>query len=233
MLELRDVTAGYDTTTVLRDISLTVPDGKVIALIGPNGAGKTTTLRIASRLLAASSGEVALDGQDVKRWSPEKLARAGVCHVPEGHGIFPSLTVRENLATFAGPRVANQIVERASAEFPVLGQRLNQIAGTLSGGEQQMLALSRTFVGEPKVILLDEVSLGLAPRIVDDLFTFLGKLAQSGAALLLVEQYVERALAMADHVYLLNRGRIVGEGPPESFDAARIQESYVGVKTAL
>lgn len=232
MLELRDITAGYDATIVLREVSLSVPDGKVVALIGPNGAGKTTALRIASRLLAASSGEIALDDRDVARWPPERLARAGVCHVPEGHGIFPSLTVRENLATFAGRRGTGQMIERASSEFPVLGQRLKQLAGTLSGGEQQMLALSRTFVGEPKVILLDEVSLGLAPRVVDDLFVFLSKLAKSGAALLLVEQYIERALAMADYVYLLNRGRIVGEGPPTSFDAERIQASYVGVGAA-
>jgi branched-chain amino acid transport system ATP-binding protein len=229
VLEIVNVTAGYDATTVLREVSVSVPDGKVVALLGANGGGKTTLLRVASRMIGTDAGALQLDGVDMSTASPSRMARAGVCHVPEGRGIFPSLTVRENLALFAGKSSAGAALDRTAKEFPVLGQRLKQVAGTLSGGEQQMLALSRTFIGTPKVILLDEVSLGLAPKVVDELFEFLTKLAASGVSLLLVEQYVDRALAMADYVYLMGRGRVEYEGAPGGLDVARVKQSYVGM----
>ena len=184
MLEIRNVTAGYDATMVLRDVSVTVPDGKVVVLLGANGGGKTTLLRVASRMIGTDAGSLQLDGVDMSSVSPSKMARAGLYHVPEGRGIFASLTVRENIALFAGKSSVGDALESAAEEFPVLVRRLKQVAGTLSGGEQQMLALSRTFMGTPKVILLDEVSLGLAPKIVDELFEFLTKLAASGVSLL-------------------------------------------------
>jgi branched-chain amino acid transport system ATP-binding protein len=228
MLELRNVVGGYGDTTVLRDVSLTVPDGAVVALLGPNGAGKTTTLRIASGLLRPQSGAVLLDGDDVSRVSPYRRAGRGICHIPEGRGIFPSLTVRDNVTMYARRGGERQAWDAAVETFPVLGVRRRQIAGTLSGGEQQMLALARAYIANPRVVLVDEASLGLAPLIVDELFGFLEKLAAEGASLLLVEQYVNRALAFAQTVYLLNQGMIVSSGAAADFDEARIFELYTG-----
>ena len=167
----------------------------------------------------------------MSRLSPHRLVRAGVCHVPEGRSIFLSLTVAENVAMFAGHRRdARESLELVTHEFPALAPLVKRVAGTLSGGEQQMLALSRAFVTNPKIVLLDEMSLGLAPRIVDELFVFLGRLAARGVALLLVEQYVERALELAHHVYLLNRGHVSYDGPPAGLDATSILQSYVGLE---
>jgi branched-chain amino acid transport system ATP-binding protein len=228
MLVLREVTAGYGAATVLRRVNLIVPAGSVVALLGPNGAGKTTLLRVASGLLAPRSGSVLVDGDDVTGQDPDRLTRRGVCHVPEGRGIFRSLTVRENLITFSRPGGEAQAIERAAEAFPRLGQRMNQVAGTMSGGEQQMLALARAYVQDPRFVLLDEVSMGLAPKIVDEVFEFLERLAARGCALLLVEQYVTRALQAADYVYLLGRGEIVFAGEPDELDADALAEQYVG-----
>ncbi len=226
MLELRNIVGGYGDTTVLRDVSLTVPDGSVVALLGPNGAGKTTTLRMASGLLRPKSGGVELDGEDVTRLSPYQRTSRGICHIPEGRGIFPSLTVRENVTIYARRGTEKRSWERAVETFPVLGSRRGQIAGTLSGGEQQMLALARAYIVDPRVVLVDEASLGLAPLVVDDIFRFLEKIAAEGTSLLLVEQYVTRALELAQSVYLLNQGTIVYEGPAADLDEDRIFELY-------
>src|SRR5262245_19861497 len=172
MLTLDNVVAGYAETTVLRGVSLTVPESSVVALLGANGAGKTTLLRVASGLLRPTAGTMTLDGTDVTSWHPHQLASRGVCHVPEGRGIFRTLTVRENLSLQAGSGGKDSL-ERAVHAFPRLGERLGQTAGTLSGGEQQMLALARSYIAEPKIMLLDEVSMGLAPKIVDEIFEFL------------------------------------------------------------
>lgn len=228
MLALRDIHAGYGATTVLRRVNLIVPTGAVVALLGPNGAGKTTVLRVASGLLTPRSGKLLVDGDDVTGQDPDRLTRRGVCHVPEGRGIFRSLTVRENLITFSRPGGEARALEQAAEAFPRLGQRMSQVAGTMSGGEQQMLALARAYVQDPRFVLLDEVSMGLAPKIVDEVFEFLGRLAARGCALLLVEQYVSRALQVADYVYLLNRGEIVFAGEPEELDADALAEQYVG-----
>ena len=229
MFALENVTAGYGDTTVLRDVSIEVPAGEVAALLGPNGAGKTTLLRVASGLLRPRHGRVLLSGADVTRRSPNQLVKRGLCHVPEGRGVFPSLTVRENLSLQSPAGKQAESIERAVSAFPRLGERLDQVAGTMSGGEQQMLALARAYVQSPTIILLDEVSLGLAPKIVDEIFEFLAALRATGASLLLVEQYVNRALAIADRVYLLNRGEVAFSGDPSTVDEASLFEQYVGV----
>ena len=228
MLELTDIEAGYRGTQVLRGVNLAVPASSVVALLGANGAGKTTLLRVASGLLAPTDGCVTLDDRDVTGQSPHALVAQGLCHVPEGRGVFPSLTVRDNLLLQSLAGQESEAVERAVGAFPRLGERLDQLAGTMSGGEQQMLALARAYVQNPRFILLDEVSMGLAPKIVDEIFEFLVVLASSGAALLLVEQYVTRALEVADYVYLLSRGEVAFAGEPCELDAEALAKEYVG-----
>jgi branched-chain amino acid transport system ATP-binding protein len=228
MLELRNVSGGYGRHTVLRNVSLSVPDKKVVALLGANGAGKTTLLRIASGMLPVRSGRLLLDGVDVTRWPAYRLARAGLCHVPEGRGIFRALSVRDNLRLGA-PRSADLgAIPEATEAFPRLGERLAQPAGTLSGGEQRMLALSRPLLAKSRMILLDEVSIGLAPKVVDMLFEHLRNLANGGASLLLVEQYVSRALELADYAYILRKGRIIFAGEPKQLTSERVLVSYLG-----
>jgi branched-chain amino acid transport system ATP-binding protein len=228
MLELKDVNAGYGQTQVLRDVSIRVPEGKVVALLGANGAGKTTLLRVASRLIRVSAGSVTLHGKEVSRIPPQALARRGLCYIPDGVSVFRSLSVRENLFLFAARSERKEAVGRAAALFPVLGKRLGQLAGTLSGGEQQMLALARAQLSGASIVLLDEVSTGLAPKVVDEMFDALRALAGSGMSLLLVEQYVQRALAMSDHIYLLQRGEVIFSGPPSALDSDELTRSYVG-----
>jgi branched-chain amino acid transport system ATP-binding protein len=229
MLELRGVSAGYGSQTVLRDVDLTVPDRSVVALLGPNGAGKTTLLKVAAGLLRAGSGQVLLDGQDASAWPPHRLAQEGVCYVPEGRGIFRELSVRENLRLQAPPGIDRDAVAMATEAFPVLGQRLGQRAGTLSGGEQQMLALAHAWLSKPKLVLVDEVSLGLAPKLVDQIFDYLRQITTQGVALLLVEQYVSRALDLADYVYILKKGRIQLVAEPAQLNDEDILASYLGV----
>ena len=228
MFELRRITAGYGATTVLRDVSLAVPDGSVVALIGANGAGKTTLLRVASGLLAPTSGWLAIDGKAVEDTAPHALVRQGICLVPEGRGIFRTLTVRENLTLQARKGIEGDAIARAVEAFPRLGERLGQAAGTMSGGEQQMLALARAYIQSPRVVLLDEVSMGLAPKVVDEIFTFLAGLAAAGTSLLLVEQYVTRALEVADYVYMLNKGRLAFAGEPAELAGTDVFAAYVG-----
>jgi branched-chain amino acid transport system ATP-binding protein len=229
MLELRNVSAGYDTGLVLRDVSLTVPKASVVALLGANGAGKTTLLRVASGQLRPVSGSVVLDGEDMTGKRSEKLAKRGMCHVPEGRGIFPSLSVADNLRLQAKPGAdRRRVLEMAIQAFPRLGERLDQRAGTMSGGEQQMLALARAYVCSPKVVLLDEVSMGLAPKVVDEIFVYLRQLAATGISLLVVEQYVSRALELADYVYILDRGRLTYVGEPTEISEETIAHSYLG-----
>jgi branched-chain amino acid transport system ATP-binding protein len=229
MLELRNVFAGYDTGLVLRDVNLRVPKASVVALLGANGAGKTTLLRAASGQLRPAGGQVILDGKDMTGARSEKLAARGLCHVPEGRGVFPSLSVAENIRLQAPPGVdRRQALARAFEAFPRLGERADQRAGTMSGGEQQMLALARAYVCNPKVVLLDEVSMGLAPKVVDEIFVYLRQLASTGISLLVVEQYVSRALELADYVYMLDRGRVTYVGEPSEISEETIAHSYLG-----
>jgi len=229
MLELRGVTAGYGDTVVLRDVALDVPPSSVVALLGPNGAGKTTLLRVASGLISPMAGHVLLAGEDVTRRSTEKRAERGLCHIPEGRGIFPSLTVRENLRLLSRKGEEASGIERAVGAFPALANRLDQVAGSLSGGEQQMLAISRAYIAHPSIVLVDEASMGLAPIVVDALFEFL---AQIEVPLLLVEQYVTRALQLADTAYVMNQGRIVSSGPAANLDAEEIFARYLSIDIA-
>jgi branched-chain amino acid transport system ATP-binding protein len=228
ILELRGVTAGYGRTTVLRDVDLAVAPGSVVALLGPNGAGKTTLLRVAAGLLGVEHGQVLLGGEDVTKSRPHQRTRGGLCLVPEGRGVFPNLSVRENLLLQVPPWLKEQSFEPALDAFPILKERLGQTAGSLSGGQQQMLALSRCFLSDPKVVLLDEVSMGLAPRVIDEIFSALVRLSQDGVSLLLVEQYVTRALKVSDHVYLLGRGSVTFSGAPSELDEAELVRRYVG-----
>jgi branched-chain amino acid transport system ATP-binding protein len=232
-LQLQDVTAGYGSTTVLWDINLEVAASSVVALLGPNGAGKTTLLRAASGLLPIAQGRVLMDGDDVSRRRMNQMARQGLCHIPEGRGIFPSLTVKENLTLFSARGQEKSSIEQAATAFPILGQRLSQTAGSMSGGEQQMLALVRSYISNPRLVLVDEASMGLAPLVVDRIFEFLTTIVAAGTSLLLVEQYVYRALAMANQVYLLSHGRIVFSGTPADLEKGDIFERYLGVEAGL
>jgi branched-chain amino acid transport system ATP-binding protein len=228
MFEMHSICAGYETGQVLYDVDLAVPDSSVVALIGPNGAGKTTLLRVASGLLRPTAGQIVVDGEDLTGRSPHVLAARGVCHVPEGRGIFPGLTVAENLRLQAPRSVDTAAIAEVCDVFPRLGERLNQLAGTMSGGEQQILALAHAYVGQPKVVLLDEVSMGLAPKIVDEIFEYMHQLASTGTSLLLVEQYVSRALELAEYVFVLNRGRVTFAGEPSEVSSSTVLESYLG-----
>jgi branched-chain amino acid transport system ATP-binding protein len=231
MFELDDIVAGYGDSTVLRGVSLRVPRGSVVALLGPNGAGKTTLLRVASGLLEPTGGEITLDGAALRGKPADAFARAGICLVPEGRGIFRSLSVKENLLLQA-PAGDDDALAKATDAFPRLGERLEQRAGTMSGGEQQMLAVARAYLSNPSYVFLDEVSLGLAPRVVDEIFTFLRRLADGGASLLLVEQYVVRALKIADFVFILNQGEVAFAGEPGELDEAEVFRTYVGAEVA-
>ena len=230
-LELRNINASYGQTAVLRDVSLRVAPGTVTALIGPNGAGKTTSLRVASGLMKPSSGEVLLNGKDVTHKPASRRAKGGLCHVPEGRGVYRNLTVRENLLMQSSNSKPQETIDIAAEVFPRLGERLSQKAGTLSGGEQQMLALSAAYVAEPSLVLVDEPSLGLAPIIVDAVFEFLKTLRTKGISLLLVDQYALRTLAIADHAYVLRRGEVVYDGDAAGLVEGNMFDKYIGEGT--
>jgi branched-chain amino acid transport system ATP-binding protein len=227
-LAVRGVHSGYGHTEVVRGVDLIVDSGAVVALLGPNGAGKTTLLKTISGLLRPTAGSVELFGEDVTSASTVQRTTRGMCHIPEGRGIFRSLTVRENLELQARSGEGRRALERATAAFPILGERLQQQAGTLSGGQQQMLALARAYVQEPRLVLVDEASLGLAPVIVDGIFTFLDSLTKEGASLLIVDQFVARAINLASRVYIMNRGSIAYAGTSDEVADSDVFERYLG-----
>jgi branched-chain amino acid transport system ATP-binding protein len=229
-LQLDRVWAGYGEAVVIRDLTLDVPRGQVVALLGPNGAGKTTTLRVAMGILRPTSGDVRIGGEVVTHTSPHERTAHGICLIPEGRGVFRSLTVRENLRLFlsVSERKPSDALDRALSVFPALAMRMNEYAGRLSGGQQQMLAVARAYVTNPKVILLDEVSMGLAPLVIEEMFSVLGTLAQTGVSMLIVEQYINRAMAMADSVVLLNKGSVTYQGPPANLDEEVVLHGYFG-----
>ena len=230
MLTLNSITAGYGDTTVLRHVDFTVGEGEVVALLGPNGAGKTTLLRVATGFVKPTSGTVEFSGEDVTGRPPHVFVRRGMCHLPEGRGVFPSLTVSENLTIQAGPRKIDGAMDQVIEMFPVLGTRLRQAAGSLSGGEQQMLALSRAFLTNPKLVVVDEASLGLAPLIVDRVYDVLRQLVERGISVVIVEQYVQKALELADTVNVLSKGEIVYVCATKDTDADEIYERYLGLE---
>lgn len=229
-LAMSGIVAGYESSVILRDVDLTVSRGSVVAVLGPNGAGKTTLLRVASGLLRPQQGTVKVGGVEVTGRSPHQLVSQGVCHIPEGRGIFASLTVEENLAVFSPKGSLSDAVEDALSIFPALGIHLRQSAGTLSGGEQQMLALARACIQRPRVILLDEVSIGLAPTMVDRIYESIAQLASEDISLVIVEQYVSKALAIADHVYLLSKGEVQSYGQSSDFDRDELFARYSGTR---
>jgi branched-chain amino acid transport system ATP-binding protein len=234
-IEWSGLSAGYGPMKVLFDVDIKVPAGTVLALLGPNGAGKTTSLRVASGMLSPSRGSVRLLGEDVTKLSIGRRSRKGLCLVPEGRGIFPSLSVAENLILHThlrGRSAQAEIEARAFDRFPKLAERRHQIAGTLSGGEQQMLALSRALTTDPKVLLLDEISMGLAPIVVEHLFELVRDLAKEGLTIVIVEQLVQDALEIADYVVLLNQGRTVAIGQPADVHDD-ILNSYLGHGAAI
>jgi branched-chain amino acid transport system ATP-binding protein len=218
-LELRDIHTCYDQVEVLHGVSLRVPVSSVMALLGPNGAGKSTTLRTISGVLRPTSGNVFVGQTDVTARSADSLARSGVCSVLEGRAIFPNLTVAENLRMWTfhrrGLRRAD-IEEEAFVRFPQLATRRKQLAGMLSGGEQQMLAMSRALSTKPRLLLLDEISMGLAPIVVSQLYELVASIAQEGFTILLVEQFAQTALKVADRAAVMIRGRIVMEDSPQA-----------------
>jgi branched-chain amino acid transport system ATP-binding protein len=217
LLELRDVDAAYGPFRAIFGVSLSLYPGRVLAMLGSNGAGKTTVARVASGLLAPTAGKVFFDGDDVTGWRPYRYARLGIVHAPEGRSVFASLSVEENLdLTFQrtrGRSGAAAALEQAYTLFPRLGERRRQMAGTLSGGEQRMLSLARVLVEQPRLLIADELSLGLAPIIVDEVYRTLERIRDAGTTLLLVEQHVHHALAIADDAIVLVKGEIAYSGP--------------------
>ena len=218
-LELRGVHAGYGRIEVLRELDICVPAGAVVALLGPNGAGKTTTLNAIAGTIPIDRGDLLLEGRSIRALSAYERTRRGVVLVPEGRGVFQTLTVRENLELIVrGSRCDSATRDERMAEvlgiFPRLAERLGQRAGTMSGGEQQMLALSRAFLSSPKVLLMDEISMGLAPKLVEDLFEAVQTLRTRGMTIVLVEQFLTYALRFADICYVLGKGRVTFVGEP-------------------
>jgi branched-chain amino acid transport system ATP-binding protein len=228
-LELRDISAGYGPFRALFGVSLTLQPGHALALIGPNGAGKTTVARVASGLVSPTEGTVEVDGTEVTRWRPYRIADAGVAHAPEGRSVFASLTVEENL-TLSFRRTRGRAGVRSGLDlafdlFPILRDRRKQAAGTLSGGEQRMLAMARVMVELPKVLVADELSLGLAPIVVDKVYDALAKLRDHGVALLIVEQHVTHALDLCQQAALLDHGTITWAG--SSTEAAELVRTQI------
>jgi branched-chain amino acid transport system ATP-binding protein len=216
VLELRAVRAGYGRIEVLHGVDLRVEAGQVVAILGPNGAGKSTLLKVACGQVVPIGGCLHVLGRHVNGVGLDVLARAGVCTIPEGRGVFPNLTVAENLrmVTFAGAPLGR--VEAVTyRRFPRLAERRNQLAGTMSGGEQQMLAMARALATEPALLLLDEISMGLAPLVVDELYAVVGQIAAEGVAVVLTEQFARAALRVADEVAVMAQGRIVARGAPD------------------
>jgi branched-chain amino acid transport system ATP-binding protein len=233
LLEVENLSVWYGPVQALRGISLRVDDGEVVALIGSNGAGKSTTLRTISGLLKPKTGSVRFDGRSISGRAPHSISRMGVVHVPEGRGIFDNLTVEENL-DLGGYLVRNTASLKKSRDhvlalFPILAQRLKQPSGTLSGGEQQMLALARAFLAGPRLLLLDEPSLGLAPQIVQNIFRVLAEINREGTTILLVEQNARLALRLAHRAYVLETGQIQAHGPARELAASdAIAKAYLG-----
>ena len=230
MLRVEGLSAGYGSVEVLWEVELEVGEDEIVALVGSNGAGKTTLLRAVSGLIPPSAGEVRFADEPISGLRPEQIVTRGVAHVPEGRHLFHGLTVRENLQAGGYALRGGAELERAVELFPRLGERLGQLAGSLSGGEQQMCAIARGLMSRPKLLMIDELSLGLAPKLVDQIFEQLEAVAAEGTALLVVEQDVDAALRIAQRGYVLETGRIAGSGSSEELlEDPRVREAYLGV----
>ncbi|OYU27403.1 MAG: ABC transporter ATP-binding protein [Burkholderiales bacterium PBB2] len=237
MLTIKNLSAGYGKVQVLHGISMEVPKGQVVSLIGSNGAGKTTTMRAVSGMIAPTGGEIHLNGERIDGLESFHIARRGLAHSPEGRRVFATMSVSDNLRLGAFPRYTGarprgdieSDLERAMELFPRLKERRQQLAGTLSGGEQQMLAMARATMLNPEVVLLDEPSMGLAPILVDEVFRIIARLKEQGVTMLLVEQFAAAALAVADYGYVLENGRISVHGPAEKLrNDPAVRAAYLG-----
>ena len=233
MLEVKDLNVFYGAIHALKGISLTVGDGELVSLIGANGAGKTTTLHTISGLLTAASGSVTLDGKDLQKVAPNKIISMGLAHVPEGRHVFARMTVKENLRMGAyiikDQKKISENLENVYSHFPRLKERSRQLAGTLSGGEQQMLATGRALMTDPKIVLMDEPSMGLSPLLVKEIFSIIQELHESGITILLVEQNAKMALAVSDRAYVLETGCISMSGKAsELAEDDRVRKAYLG-----
>jgi branched-chain amino acid transport system ATP-binding protein len=233
LLRVENLAVRYGAAQSLFDVSIDVPVNSALAVLGSNGAGKSTLARALSGLVPSSGGKVWFDGKDITKSSPTKIRRAGLVHLPEGRGVFPGLTVLENLRMALTTQRAGkeESLDHAFELFPVLGQRRKQLAGTLSGGEQQMLSLARALMVSPKLVIADEMSLGLAPKLVDVVFESLGKMRDAGIAVVMIEQFASRALGFADQAIILQRGSVTWAGRAE--DAGEeLLHAYLGGATA-
>ncbi|HEV2675236.1 MAG TPA: ABC transporter ATP-binding protein [Aliidongia sp.] len=237
MLQVEGLVAGYGKVQVLHGLTLSVPEGQLVTLIGSNGAGKTTTLRAISGMLRPSGGTIRLAGQDIAGQPAHKVTRLGLAHSPEGRRVFPTLSVRDNLQLGAftrliGVRPKGDVaadIDRMYELFPRLRERQAQLAGTLSGGEQQMLAMARALMLNPRILLLDEPSMGLAPILVQEVFHTIARLKERKVTMLLVEQFAAAALAVADYAYVLENGRLAHEGPADRLrDDPAVRAAYLG-----
>jgi len=234
MLKIEHVSAAYGDLKVLYDVSLHVNDGEVVSLVGANGAGKTTMLRIISGFVPVTEGNVSYDGVDLLKEKSYKRAELGIAQIPQGRGILGTLTVKDNLLAggyrkAARPNIQKNM-ENAFEMFPILQERINQIAGSLSGGQQQMLAIARAMMMEPSLLMLDEPSLGLAPIVVEEMFETISRVAEQGMSILIVEQNLTKALSVANRGYVLETGRVAREGPAkELLDSDDIRQAYLGL----
>ena len=233
MLEIKDLNVFYGAIHALKGISLTVDEGELVSLIGANGAGKTTTLHTISGLLPAASGSITLDGKDLQKVAPNKIIGMGLAHVPEGRHVFARMTVEENLRMGAyiikDQKKISENLENVYSHFPRLKERSRQLAGTLSGGEQQMLATGRALMTNPKIVLMDEPSMGLSPLLVKEIFSIIQELHESGITILLVEQNAKMALAVSDRAYVLETGTIAMSGKAADLaEDDRVRKAYLG-----
>ena len=231
MLEVKDLRVNYGAVQALNGISLTVNDGEIVSLIGANGAGKTTTLRTITGLEKAASGSIVFDGHDLTKITPSKIITLKLAHVPEGRHIFPQMTVAENLemGAYADKAGMGQTMEDVYTRFPRLSERRRQLAGTLSGGEQQMLAVGRALMAKPKMILMDEPSMGLSPLLVQEIFDIIQEVNKAGITVLLVEQNAKMALSISNRAYVLETGTISIEGDAAALmDDPRVKKAYLG-----
>jgi branched-chain amino acid transport system ATP-binding protein len=234
LLELRDVAVSYGPIRALKQVSLLVEPGEVVTLIGANGAGKTTTLKTISGLLRPTAGDVLFDGESITHIPAHRLVKRGIGHAPEGRGMFPGMTVTENLEMGAYLRSGNlsESFDRVFSLFPRLAERRKQAAGTLSGGEQQMVAIGRALMSSPKLLLLDEPSMGLAPRLVAQIFAIIGEINAQGTTILLVEQNAAQALKRANRAYILATGEVVREGEAAALaEDPAVRAAYLGIET--
>ena len=231
MLEIKDLYVNYGAVHALNGVSMTVKDGEIVSLIGANGAGKTTTLRTITGLEKAASGSITFDGHDLRKIEPSKIITLKLAHVPEGRHIFPQMTVEENLemGAYADPAGMEETMKDVYKRFPRLDERRRQLAGTLSGGEQQMLAVGRALMAKPKMILMDEPSMGLSPLLVKEIFAIIQEVNKQGITILLVEQNAKMALAISDRAYVLETGNISIEGNAvDLLNDPRVKKAYLG-----